>query len=225
MPPEEQSSSQNASAPILNYGSESRTPNPLMPGMLLLLGALPLVVVPFVSFCWEISPLFVVREFFVRVLAHNYSLDLILGLVAAPFFLGLVIPLWEFRRLMPLRVQYWEKAVIVMISGISALMTVGISVHMANDAVRHGISNDALLIFTGAAILMVGCAMHWRLRYTNHRDLSPTTFLLVSYLANAFMCLCIFRDPASIGWWLTLVGCVAPVGWLVWAMSRGRPQL
>jgi hypothetical protein len=174
----------------------------------LLLLLLPAAVAPFVPFVYTDSPLSVVQEVCRGVWAgHASNGDLHLLLIAAPFFLGLPIVLWQFRRLVGARVTRFGRISVFALAGGSAMLTLWISILLLVETVRRGSfrHDETLPGLLALAVLLIGVPLLWWLKRKAAAESLPPAALALAYLANAVLCLVAFsRDGTEIGWKLTL---------------------
>src|SRR4051794_26952228 len=85
----------------------------------------PAAVVPFVPFVYDYSPLFVCRYLIFDVGRDSSWERLLIFLLAAPFFGGIIIFLWHVRLLINLRTTRIERIAATLAAALSSLMTLG----------------------------------------------------------------------------------------------------
>jgi hypothetical protein len=173
-----------------------------------LLVSLPLAVAPFVSFTWSISPIYAVQEAF-RMFRSGPSGDVIfLGLLAAIFFLGIPIVLWQLRLLIWPRTTMPERVLAYALGALAGLMSCVFVGRWLIEAIRYWPSAyDWLTVLSSPFVLIAGGVLLWFAR-RSHPPAStmPTICLHAPYLANAVLCLLGFWDRRDPGWWLTAFG-------------------
>jgi hypothetical protein len=193
---------------LLEYrGAEDAAAPSRLPRAAFLIGSLPLVVVPFVNFTWSVSPADVVRG--VLTSGASVDQDVLLGLLAAPFFLGIPIFLWQARLLVsPAAATSTEQRVARWLAATSGGMTLGFFAYGVFRMIRDGNPGpDFAITVPGPLVIAAGTALLWWVRRAGlPARLAVTTALHTAYLANAVVCLVGFADDPRIGWWLTLVG-------------------
>jgi hypothetical protein len=183
-------------------------------GLLLIL---PAAVTPFVPFIYEVSPLRAMNELFAAPFSWHWTLELALGLLAAPFFLGPPLVLWHLRLLVAShstrgeRITLWSLSVLSVAASLLFIST-GTWELLTTTG---GADRQPVVCASGASIIAGGTLMLFnplarRLRLS--REGRATLALSTGYLANAAMLLIGFAGEAyELGAWLTVVACVGIV--------------
>jgi len=167
--------------------------------------SLPAAVVPFVPFCWSISPLKAVQE--VGSLHWN---DLMIPFLAITFFLGLPIVAAQAFRLLGISLnRSWRWATWLGFSVASATTT-AISLPLINSELREHVDGSLIGASVGlAALTLIATALVLARRWSRHpaapTGLPASLVLAFPYTGNALICLVGFFDDRQIGWWLTVV--------------------
>src|SRR5690242_20737114 len=179
---------------VLNYdrtrAAHAQTPRWLRALALLL--TLPAALAPFVNFTYDISPMYVIREFFHMLLAGARESDMFLVLLAIPFFLGPAIVIAHVRLLVHDSMTRPERAILLSFAAASASATLSFLGFGLYQTVYHFDKSDLefLPIFAiGPALIGAGCFLVWRLRRRGSGLQSIVmTAMRIAYVANAIGC-------------------------------------
>jgi hypothetical protein len=176
--------------------------------LLLLLALLPAAVVPFVAFTEGLSPL--------KVTAENYR-DC--GLLAAPFFLGVPLPLWHLRRVLVARPRAkWERWLAYVFSGAAIASYLGFMAMLFSDL--YHFMGIVLMGLSVAAICF--SLLRWLLKRAPAEEIPSATFAVAYLMVVALPLLVFGYSPRRIGWWLTLLACAGLVVQLVIIARRAH---
>jgi len=199
---------------------------------LALLVALLAAFTPFVRFTYDISPMYVAREFFRMLHEGTREKEMFLVLLAVPFFLGPAIVLAHLRLLVRDFVTRPERLILLSLAGASAAAVVGFFGFGLFETMRSPDPRDlkTMAVFSiGPALLGAGFFLLWRLRRCGFAlQTGVIASLHISYVANAIGCLILFADYRRVGWWLTFWAAVPmslEVLWLTFRSLRPRPDL
>jgi uncharacterized membrane protein len=165
--------------------------------------SLPLLVVPFVPFACNATPMAAVVE----GAKHGPAIDresFLLMLIAMPLVLGTLLGIWEARTLW--RTSSGERIV----AHVVGLMMVGCAILCMGNMVTgaNGLELKEWLTLGGTFVVLLGSAVVWarvwRRRRLENRDDPALASLLGGYLPAATLALLMFWDDREIGWYLTL---------------------
>lgn len=191
---------------ILDY----HQPTPVRPRwrrLLFLLALLhvPIAVVPFLPFVYEIGPLLAVRGFGADPFIH-WPDDCIILMLALPFFLIFPLAYLRIRRQFG-RPRLLECCMVVLCGLAAVACELSVDVIMVRD---RGSIGDMWPAAVNIAILIPGAGwLVWQIhRRTSIAVLAQTT-ASIAFLANALFCLVIFgNEQINVGYWLTIYACV-----------------
>jgi hypothetical protein len=195
--------------PVLDYQAPGTTRPRLWPRLLVLAATAPLLAAPFAPFTYGVSPLAVVAECATRIARGRFDSEMTLGLLAAPFFVGILVWLWHLRQLRTARPPGGaERRSAVVLAVVTAGMNVLFAGRYFWEISSAGYHLEELLtVSAGLCVLVLGAvALACIARRPRPPHALPTLCLHAAYLANAVLCLIAFRDYHDIGWWLTLAG-------------------
>jgi len=180
-----------------------RTPRWLNAVLLSLL--FPAAVVPFVSFTYDISPLSALYEIGQRISDLRDSL-LVIALISAPFFAGIVIVFWQLRALIRQPFSKPERIFAFWTAGASTLLTLGFCGYGMWQMLHNGFDSEGVTFeCIGLGVLLAGAVLLWISRRMGAGiDELASLAMNPAYLANAIICLVGFKDNPQAGWWLTL---------------------
>src|SRR5262245_40025721 len=191
----------------LNYrvpeSAKRRTPRWIHAVFLTLL--LPAGIVPFVDFTHSVSPLAAVWEVS-RMLLQGLRDEILFGLLAAPFFAGIVILIWQLRSLISLPCTRPERIFAAWTAGVSILMTLSFCGYGLWQMFHQGFDREgATFESIGLGVPLLGLAFLWLARrFGADGDELATIAMNTAYLANAIRGLVAFEDSRDPGWHLTL---------------------
>jgi len=167
--------------------------------------SLPAAVVPFVPFCWGVSPLKAVQE-----IDSMHWNDLGIPLLGITFFLGLPIVAAQGFRLLEVPFHRGLRCATWLGFSVAGAATATLSVQIINHALRERADGSVVGASVGlAALFLIATALVLARRWS--RDTTVPTILPASlvlafpYAGNALICLTAFVDDRQIGWWLTVV--------------------
>jgi hypothetical protein len=192
----------------MNSSNAPPTPVACALAILAALLSLPALVVPFVSFAWSDSPLDTV----VWVFGGGWGWEF--ALLGAPFFLGFPIVAAQIARVASLNIPRGWRAVGFALAACSAALSLTFVGRWALEIARQRDSADLIAwmsMFLVPAFLATGAFWVWRTRQTASATARHHLTLATAYLANASMCLVVFRAHSDFGWWLALVACAGIV--------------
>jgi len=166
--------------------------------------SLPAAVVPFVPFCWGVSPLKAVQE-----IDSMHWNDLGIPLLGITFFLGLPIVAAQAFRLLEVPFHRGLRCATWLGFSVAGAATATVSVQIINHALRERADGSVVGASVGlAALFLIATALVLARRW--FRDPAAPTVLPASlvlafpYAGNALICLIAFVDDRQIGWWLTV---------------------
>jgi hypothetical protein len=175
--------------------------------IILLLAILPAAVAPFVAFTGKYAPVDLVT---------GGPWDPVLILLAAPFFLGVLLVLWQLRLCFDRACAPWERRLIYALATTSALVS------MFCFALLQWLwPLVGLLAFLIPAV----CAalLWWLLRKASAAEI-PSAALALAYLAHVALPVALFGTDKQrqIGWWLTLAAAIAVIAQLTLIVRHTR---
>jgi hypothetical protein len=180
-----------------------------------LLFVLPAAVTPFVPFVHSTSPLRVMAEVSARLFTWDLSLEHMLGLLAAPLFLGLPLILWHLRLLIASDSTRGERIILWSLSILSATASLMfLAIGMLQFIAIGGADREPMAYASAVSIIALGALMLMNplaRRLQLSREGRATLALSVAYLANAAMPLIVFARDYELGAWLTLAASVGIV--------------
>src|SRR5206468_10629361 len=176
--------------------------------LILFLLSLPALVIPFVTFTSNASPLGAAE----KLTVHFMRFLGIIPLLGLSFFAGVLVVIWKLRQLLgpPGRWELWAMLAAVIVATIPHAIVMGcLTTEISRD--RSWPSGDLMQIISGWAILLfgfgiplLGMALAWQ-RYRRQQAAQALEILAMTpFLANAAMCLVGFHDDPELGYWLTL---------------------
>src|SRR5438552_2560620 len=172
-----------------------------------LLAALPAAVTPFPSFTFNTSPADVAVEFVQMIVHRHNDSGWPLILIAAPFFGGIVISVWQIRLLVRSPATKSERLILLSLAAVSALMTVMFFAIGTGEMIREGRapSSDFWATAAGPGVIIVALfLLAWLRRRASGENLVSIA-LSAAWLANAAICLIAFMREYDPGGWVTLV--------------------
>jgi hypothetical protein len=206
-------------APVLEYRApvpEAQPPEPQWVTLGFLLLVSPVAAVPFVSFTWGISPLYVVVEMMKDVSRWNTSEDVLLLGIALPLFLGVAIVAWHVRLLISRRGSAAERVIARSLAALAAGMSAVVAVYALCRTISQREQLQFQAALCSAPAIIAGGVVFWLwARRAVSPETTATIWLLSAYLANAVMCLLLFLGGEEIGWRLTAFGCCVVFGHLL----------
>ena len=189
--------------------------------------SIPSLIVPFLAYYWDISPLQAVLELF-----SDDSIDTLpLALLGFGFFTAFLIVAWRAHLLIRepgrrARGAYLAAALLAWAG------TVALNVLWCRDFIQRmredgwEFPGDAYPFLLAAPVAVIGLLVAWRLHARGDANRAFTVVLTTPYLANATICLLGFADSdPTIGYVLTLFVSVvwtAEIGADVVRIARGR---
>lgn len=189
----------------MNPQSTSATPVSRAVPVLAVILSLPAVVVPFVSFTWNTSPLDTVVELF------RSGSDWIFVLLGAPFFLGIPIVAAQIARITSRNMSRWCRNAGFALASFSAALSLAFEGMMVLDILEDvgvdDLSGYVALLLVPAILAIAGIWL-WRTRRVADATSQATVALVAAFLANASLCLFTFSDDPDLGWWLALAASV-----------------
>ena len=201
---------------VLDY---STTPLPRARRMqwLLLALSIPSVVVPFLEFYWDVSPLDAVAEPFLS----DWSDVLPIALLGFGFFTAFPIVAWRAHHLLR-ELQRRARRAYLAAALLAWAETVALNALWYREVfqrVRAGewaFPQDAYPFLLAAPVAVAGLLIAWRLHARGDTNRASTVVLTTPYLANAAICLLGFADgDPTIGYLLALFVSV------VWTLEIG----
>jgi len=186
----------------MNFPGASPTPVARGVAILAALLSLPALVVPFVSFTWNTSPL----DTIIAVFSGDEGWVFVL--LGAPFFLGIPIVVAQITGVASFNITRAWRTVGFALAAFSTALSLTFDGMMALEMFEGGGSGEFsgyLVLILVPVILAIGAIWLWRTRQTAGATTRMTVALAAVYLANASYCLITFSDDRDLGWWLALV--------------------
>ncbi len=175
--------------------------------LIFVFATLPAAVAPFVAFTGKYAPVDLIT---------GGPWDPFLLLLAAPFFLGVPLVLWQLRLCLDRASAPWERRLVYALATTSALTS------MFCFALLQWLwPLVGLLVF----LFQTVCAalLRWLLRKAPAAEI-PSAALALAYLAHVALPVALFGTDTQlqIGWWLTLVAALAVIAQLTLLVRRCR---
>ncbi len=176
---------------------------------------------PWVAFAHGVSPWDVVWEF----LSHGGSPgigmgDVVFLMIAAPFFVGVMIFIWKVGLGIWGRAHLWER-VGAWVIGVASVGVTGYVVFclILPDVLRsrkwQG-EGQGYCVMGSSGVMVMGGALTWWLLWRGRRaEMVALAPLYTAYVANAVVCMVTFAEYRDVGWWLTGVACAGLMAELV----------
>lgn len=182
---------------VLDYATPANQTKSGMRRVFLVL-AVPSLIVPWVSFVWNVSPL--------DGVCSNGS-DLEIALLAMPFFLAIPLILLKARKQflgLPTRLEH------LIVGGIATCafgcscywLWTGVSALLAGLK-SFGSSDFRALVVLGASVTLDLMVIGLLARTVSGRRVVSEAALLAAYLTNAIFCVTVFPEQRDSGWYLT----------------------
>lgn len=155
--------------------------------IIFLLLASPLAVAPFVSFTSGVSPLYAVQYTVERLAERQAASELILVLMALPFFVGLPVILWQIRLLFGRSTTGAERLAAWILAGLSAAISLAFFAYYAYSRLRDlgGWDWHDLAVSIVPAVLLAGWVLLWVIcKRRAPAQVITTIALYTAYLAN-----------------------------------------
>jgi hypothetical protein len=200
--------------------------------LILVIAAIPAAITPFMPFTLGTAPANVFYRLAKQPLTQwSFDMDLRIGLLAAPFVLGILILLLQLRLLVAGRITIPEKIIAMSLGFFCALMTltfVGTALFDQAGSFNSISAEDWAILFIGPVVISVGWLATWRLARRHAKsEIIASGWLYTAYLANAGLCLAVFRDNRDPGWYITAVASLAMIVEFIgngfWG-ARGTPN-
>lgn len=196
---------------LLNYRAEaSAQPVDRRWRVVSLLAMLPALVVPFVPFACEITPVQVTVSAPAEWLSGEDldGDDAALWLSSLPLLLAVPIVFWKLRLLaMRAPTSKALRGTLMMLGAACAAAVAGVIVLLAARTTEW--SEAALLAIPAVTLLLAGAVFVRLVAARVEHDARVSIALLGPYAANAGFCLALWSGAAQLGWYLTLAPAAA----------------
>jgi hypothetical protein len=194
---------------------------------LVLVGCVPLVVAPFLSFTYSTSPVSVVAEGLMLMYRGELDRDLLLMNLAAVFFLGFPIVVWQLLLLISSSFGRIVHGVFRILAAVCVALTFPfLIISMMEDYQYGNFWHDWQIEVVPWITLLIMAGAGWLVRRRMTRNQFTSMCLIGGYLPNAFLCFAGFPSRDG-GQYFAMVGCVALALEWAWILinARCRPAL
>ncbi len=218
-----------APIPVLNYDGPRESDKPTRRGAILfLILMIPAAITPFVSFVWSTSPLDVLQVIFNEIGRGGFPpREWQLMLLAAPFFAALPLIAWKGRLVFARATSSGLRTAMWIIAACFACVPPALIIYVVYLAIAEDDVDKSMWYFgAGLAVFVLYACLAAFLAWRRRREHAITMAFYAGYLANAIICLGLFKNDWTLqaGYHLTgltvVVMVVDTIGAMVAARSR-----